>query len=231
MAHYLTLLKNGQVLQKIELDQSTIGIGRGLDAALRIFDTSLVVSREHASITYRSDKYWVKNEKGKAGTKVNGVSASEWTALDQGDAIHIGDFLIIYSYGYVWDPCGPTLYSGPIANEEEQRNAMAQTMCIADAKHNPLVSLEFKDGRQQMVYKDSFTVGRLRNNTVWLPDRNVAERHAEIFVKEDQWFIRCIDQRNKVTVGKRPIKDVQPLTSGQLVGVGYSSFRFKLHKN
>ena len=230
MAHYLTLLKNGRVLHKAELNKSTCKIGRDPSCTFRIFDDEYVVSRQHAVIEYFDGQYWIKNDQGRCGTLVNGESAEEWRALEQADAIIIGSYVITYSYGYKWHPDGPTLYTGPEDKEEEKRMASEETAMIENHQRPEFVRIEFSDGRIQFVCLDQFTIGRQRGNTVWVQDQSVSDVHAEIFAEDGCWYVRDLDSEHGIRVSNHTVRGRCSIRSGQTVQLGKSRLRFKLQR-
>jgi len=230
MAHYLTLLKNGQVLHKVELDESTLHIGRGADCEFRIFDERCVVSRRHAVVAFFGGRYWVKNDRARSGTLVNGESADRWTPLEQADAIIIGSYVITYSFGYKWYLDGPTLYTGPETESERTKMAEDPTVMISEQERPEFVRIEFSDGRVQLIHLEQFTLGRRCGNPVWIQDHSVSDTHAEIFAEDGCWYVRDLDSEGGVRVANQPVHDLAPVRSGQTVQLGDARLRFKVQR-
>ena len=189
-----------------------------------------MVSREHAVIEHFDGQYWVKNDRGRCGTQVNGVAADDWTPLEQADAIIIGSYVIIYSYGYKWYLDGPTLYTGPEEKTEREKIASDHTVMISDQQRPEFVRIEFADGRVQFVYLEQFTLGRRCGNAVWVQDQSVSDTHAEIFAEDGAWYVRDLDSENGVRVANHPVHGLCPIRSGQTVQLGEASLRFKVQR-
>jgi predicted component of type VI protein secretion system len=225
MAHYITLLENGMVLDKFELQETVTKIGRSASCDIRIFDPQHQVSRHHAVISFDQNRYWIKNDRGLCDTLVNGTAADEWTSLEQNDAIIVGRYLLIYSYGYEWRRDGPTLYTGPEVPDSDLESqadvSLEKTMGISPEERPTFVRIDFEDGRQQLILQNKFTVGRQRSNTVWIQDESVSDIHAEIFETAGEWMIRDL----QCTSNSRR------LASGERVQVGNARFRFSVQRN
>jgi serine phosphatase RsbU (regulator of sigma subunit) len=87
----MTLYLSGNVGEQFHvwpLDQPTLGIGRSSRNAVQIADGT--VSKEHAEITRRGDRYFLRDLASRNGTRVNGEDAKEPIALKPGDLVGIG---------------------------------------------------------------------------------------------------------------------------------------------
>lgn len=68
-------------------------IGRLPDCDLHLDDST--VSREHAAVVRRGDRWWVLDLGSTNGTRVNGRTAAE-QPLDDGDSIELGDVVVTF---------------------------------------------------------------------------------------------------------------------------------------
>ena len=68
-------------------------IGRLPDCDLHLDDST--VSREHAAVIRRGDRWWVLDLGSTNGTRVNGRTAAE-QPLDDGDSIELGDVVVTF---------------------------------------------------------------------------------------------------------------------------------------
>jgi adenylate cyclase len=98
---YLQWLDNNHGMQRLEVVDKVF-IGRewkGIDATRRIVVNHLMVSREHAMITF-SDSNLQITDMSKNGTWVNGIhlTSGSFRTLNDGDVIRVGDTLIRVSY-------------------------------------------------------------------------------------------------------------------------------------
>jgi signal transduction histidine kinase len=78
---------------RFEIDNETVGIGRGVDNKIRILDTE--VSRRHAVIEFADDRYTVVDSNSSNGTFLNG-SPVRSHALKGGDHIQLGHTAILF---------------------------------------------------------------------------------------------------------------------------------------
>lgn len=79
--------------QRLELRAPRHTIGRLPDCDLHLDDST--VSREHAAVVRRGDRWWVLDLGSTNGTRVNGVGAAEHP-LDDGDDIELGDVVVTF---------------------------------------------------------------------------------------------------------------------------------------
>ncbi|HUK63594.1 MAG TPA: FHA domain-containing protein, partial [Dongiaceae bacterium] len=71
-----------------ELDQPVTRLGRSSRATLQLADPT--VSKEHAEIVRRGERWFVRDLGSRNGTRVNGVEAREPLAVAPGDVLEIG---------------------------------------------------------------------------------------------------------------------------------------------
>jgi DNA-binding NtrC family response regulator len=71
-------------------------------------------------------------------------------------------------------------------------------------------------------------LGRHRSNTVVLQDKHASRRHAEVFARDDGWFIRDCDTLNGTKVNGERIRETTPLLHGHEIGIGDTRLRFTL---
>jgi serine phosphatase RsbU (regulator of sigma subunit) len=79
------------------LDQDTLRIGRSSRNPIQISDPT--VSKEHAEITRRGERVFVRDLGSRNGTRVNGVEAKEALPLKLGDHLEVGHVLLEISDG------------------------------------------------------------------------------------------------------------------------------------
>lgn len=79
--------------QRLELRAGRHTIGRLADCDLHLDDST--VSREHAAVVRRGDRWWILDLGSTNGTRVNGVTAAEHP-LSDGDRIEVGEVDVAY---------------------------------------------------------------------------------------------------------------------------------------
>jgi hypothetical protein len=79
--------------QEVRLGAGRHTIGRLPDCDLHLDDST--VSRQHAAVVRRGDKWWVLDLGSTNGTRVNGQTAAEHP-LEDGDSIELGDVLVTF---------------------------------------------------------------------------------------------------------------------------------------
>jgi len=82
----------GEKLQAWALDQPELAIGRSSRNAIHIADGT--VSKEHAEIVRRGDRFFIRDLGSRNGTRVNGAEAREPIAIGAGDRVEIGHVLL-----------------------------------------------------------------------------------------------------------------------------------------
>lgn len=94
--YWLLLLDGGKVAKQVRLGDGRCIIGRGEDTDLTL--SGKEVSRHHAAVVYRDDRYMIEDLNSTNGTLVNGKDA-DCTVLGHGDKITIGDHTIMFDDG------------------------------------------------------------------------------------------------------------------------------------
>jgi hypothetical protein len=84
---------NGQTLA---LSAARHTVGRLPDSDLHLDDTT--VSRQHAAVVRRGDRWWVLDLGSTNGTRVNGITAAE-QPLSDGDEIEFGEVVVTFRSG------------------------------------------------------------------------------------------------------------------------------------
>lgn len=80
---------------------------------------------------------------------------------------------------------------------------------------SPKVALE-------MNFDRAITIGRHIANSLPIPDAEISRRHAQIFPKDDAFFISDLGSRNGVFVNGEKVTEQQELKSGDEIALGMS---------
>lgn len=75
------------------------------------------------------------------------------------------------------------------------------------------------------------TLGRNQSNVIVLQDEHASRWHAEIYLEDDQWFIRDLGTRNGTQLDGERIDGRRALADGQEIGIGLTRLRFNLLSN
>jgi diguanylate cyclase (GGDEF)-like protein len=95
-SYWLLLIDSGKVAKQVPLVKGRCVIGRAEDTDLTLSGHD--VSRHHAAVFFQNGRYFVEDLNSTNGTIVNGRNV-EYSMLDHGDEISIGDHLILFDDG------------------------------------------------------------------------------------------------------------------------------------
>ncbi len=115
------------------------------------------------------------------------------------------------------DQLSKTATQVPFVIEDEPTLAPREQPLLV-VMHGPLLGMTYCIGDQPL------TIGRQSNSDIPIDDDNVSRRHAEIFVKEDQIWIRDLDSTNGTLVNSQRATEV-PLRDGDLILIGRVLFK------
>jgi DNA-binding CsgD family transcriptional regulator len=91
--------------------------------------------------------------------------------------------------------------------------------------------LRKSDGELIRLTDHGVTIGRDAINDVTLEeDKLVSRSHAEILVREEQWYLVDLGSRNGSTVNDR-LAHRYPLRDGDVIGIGSTHFEFVLESD
>ncbi|GEM_PF-3263657 len=93
----LQILKDGVLLQELEIQAACITIGRDAGNDVRLGD--LTVSRRHGQLQREAGgRYFVENLQSRNGIRLNGHEISAPTALTDGDQLKIGAYQLLFRH-------------------------------------------------------------------------------------------------------------------------------------
>lgn len=101
-------------LKTVHLVRPTMLIGRSPNSDIPL--SSRMVSRQHASLTFESDAWWVEDQKSSGGTYVNGLRV-ERQQLRDGDRIQLGDVELHFTI-LGFGPCSTVGLGKPVSLPE-----------------------------------------------------------------------------------------------------------------
>jgi serine phosphatase RsbU (regulator of sigma subunit) len=92
----------------------------------------------------------------------------------------------------------------------------------------PALEISTPDGGRRIlaVEKERLTIGRARENDVFLPDRWLSRHHAEIRLAEGGYLVVDLGSKNGTLVNRVPVRESQRLRSGDVITLGEHSITF-----
>lgn len=233
MSAVLVVSCNKVLVQKFELDQPRVVIGRSQRCDLVLQDREL--SREHTEITKAGTVFKVADLGSRNGTDLNGEMITEPRALQDGDVINLGDYQITF-YG-----AGVAIPEGEAADDMED----AATRFVGEAEIKKAVSDPGKKpkvtpgmicrisiesgplkGEIHKNWDGDLTFGRGFNNTVIFPDDAVSTNHARIYLKDGHHYLEDLGSSNGTFVNTVRLREPQLLTHGDKIRIGISTMEY-----
>ncbi|MGC3968382.1 MAG: sigma 54-interacting transcriptional regulator [Pirellulales bacterium] len=78
----------------------------------------------------------------------------------------------------------------------------------------------------RLVPGQTASIGRAPTNQIVMKDDRCSRNHAEVFFRDDQWYVRDLESRNGTLVNEAPISGDRPLTAGEVIRIGNSQLAF-----
>jgi len=141
MATFL-IHKSGDETQIIKLEKETITLGRREDNDIVLDD--IFVSRHHAQIDKKGERYIIKDRDSRYGTFINAERITE-APLNYGDEIQIGNILITFvnekTLDHIPERKAPSRTIGPTVDIREKIESIRCQISKGDKRDNILKSL------------------------------------------------------------------------------------------
>lgn len=102
-------------------------------------------------------------------------------------------------------------------------------------KHGQLIALQAIDGRY-VVLGETYpllpitSIGRAPTNTIVVKDSFASNEHAQVVLRNGQWWLEDRRSRNGTTLNEIPIGQPVIMTDGDIIGIGSKRFRLELEK-
>jgi pilus assembly protein CpaF len=93
----IVITEKGGAQQQLDFDEAEVGIGRLDDNELCLPKNN--VSKHHARLLYKDQRYVIVDQQSTNGTYVNGRRITGPAVVRRGDKIYIGDFILVLSEG------------------------------------------------------------------------------------------------------------------------------------
>ncbi len=180
------------------IEKTSLFIGRGPEADLRVPETLRFVSSQHAEVLKKEAGFFIRDLKSTNGTLVNNqlIQPEQYYPIGNESIIRIGDDNFGISVGF-------TFY-----NPVETSASVAGFMQAAQAT--------------QLATSSMILIGRLENCDIVLDSPEVSRRHAMIRQIGDAYSIEDLDSSNGTFVNDVPVKHAE-LHDGDLIQI--SNFR------
>jgi len=204
------------VVQKYIFDKEVVGIGRGRDNDIVI--ENLSVSRNHARIRLKDDRYILTDLNSANGTYVNGVKITR-TELVNNDVITIGKHKLHFA-------------DKPVSDEQVILDAFGadKTMLVEKISTAKLVILKGKQKEKEfLLNKYETTIGRTTDNDISLHDWFVSKKHASIIRQGNKFFIKDSGSWKGTFVNEKQIRDTA-LNHNDTIQIGATKFRFLIEE-
>ena len=180
---------------KVTFDSPRVVIGRGDGCEVRLPDPS--VSHRHASIRQRGTDYIVLDEGSTNGTFVGPVRLSPQAprVLKSGDLVRIGRIWL----EVLIEQAMPTQNSA-LATREIALGLVADALAAQGQSEGAKISVrQGPDAGKTLVIADPsrhYVLGRAKDADLSLDDEDASRRHAEIFRRGDQIWVRDLGSKN-----------------------------------
>ena len=198
-------------LTETAVTSKPIIIGRGESSTLLINDSS--ISLNHARVTMRKGKVYIKDMDSTNGVLVNGkrISTAKAQNITPGDEIKIGLHVL-------------HLEEGPGDAESER------TKIIKGAGTGPKLKLVLK-GEKETSVETSVTskpivIGRGEGSTLLLKDSSVSLNHARVTMRKGKVYIRDLDSTNGIFINGKKVSAAKAknIVPGDEIKIGLNMF-------
>jgi len=175
------------------------------------------LSRKHCQITANGSDFYIKDLGSYNGTFVNGEKIENVKLHDQ-DEINIGNTLLIF-------------YSEKSEDSNHKKNEELNNKLSLEEFENKYI-LYFPQTKTYIsLTSPNYTIGRKKDNTIYLPSNQISGKHAELNYHDHGWWITDLESRNGVIINNK--KETSALLQvGDMVQLGdvYFIFRDATHK-
>ncbi|HUE83975.1 MAG TPA: FHA domain-containing protein [Pyrinomonadaceae bacterium] len=202
-------------LRRLHLDRDFIRIGRDLDVDVRIAAAAAIVSRQHAVIARRGDRFELIDQNSFNGTLHNGQRISTPTLLSDGDRIQLG-------------MGGPILrFRDPAHPQPQAQGPRPETIVVSPSSSSPLAQHGAAAGLPQAVLAQypfkgpvPLTIGRGVDNDIRLDGLQISNHHARVTEQQGNIFIEDTGSTNGIWVNGARISGKIPVRANDTVQIG-----------
>ncbi|MGH7888981.1 MAG: FHA domain-containing protein [Thermodesulfobacteriota bacterium] len=222
---FVVVTLNNRVIERKKLEKELTTVGRARENDILIDNPS--VSRHHAIIQKKGERFAIRDLESANGTFVNGrkVDSSELTL---GDVVLIGKHALIYKEGAL-----NTEGNSALQDEDGtvRVDAEAQERFMKRLGNNSLrvPKLMVSDGREIEINTDSFTIGNGNNSSLKLDGFFLKNTHARIIKQKDSSYkMVSVDSYFAPTRVNGTVQKEKVLQDGDIIQVGKYNLLFAL---
>ena len=204
--------------QSIPLPTGTVTVGRGLDNDIILDDAT--VSRNHATIAFQNNEYYIEDAGSMSGTMVEGVPATR-TRLPSGATLKIGEAELVFMRTESAASSIPG--TGSAAGVSRTGAGPGETVVMGRPQSGILAWLAVTDGpskgRTYQLREGDNTIGRAGENDFVIEDNAISRRHAMVRVQDDRYVLIDLGSRGGIRTGNRVIEG-KSIASGGVITLG-----------
>ncbi|HTU62879.1 MAG TPA: ATPase, T2SS/T4P/T4SS family [Polyangiales bacterium] len=130
----IVITEKGGAQQQLDFDEAEVNIGRLDDNELCLPKNN--VSKHHARLLFKDQRYVIVDQQSTNGTYVNGRRISGPAVVRRGDKIYIGDFILVLGEGAGAQPT-PSLSVGPPADPRAETQRRRPGSKAPDSRARP----------------------------------------------------------------------------------------------
>lgn len=226
MTAALVVTLGGRQVEKVLIDKDVFVIGRSQRSDLRLDDKN--VSREHAVITRRNERFYIQDRGSRNNTLVNGTAITKQVAIKEEDRIGLGPyelvFLVAGSARDRQDDDSRTRFMSGSAPDSKPRPPERKLGRSAlryglEAVEGPLKGHTWRD------WSGELTIGRNQDSTVTVPDDAASGAHARITQEEGVFSVEDLQSSNGTFVDGVRVQKSR-IRNNAKIRVGVSTFVF-----
>jgi pSer/pThr/pTyr-binding forkhead associated (FHA) protein len=210
---HLTLVLQGREVRKFVLNSTVTTIGRAQDNDIVI--NNLALSRRHAQVERRGNRYEVSDLGSQNGVYVNSERVRGSRTLDNTDTITLGTYHFVFSDTVASDPDVESVRreKRPLPTAAEVTEAPRPREKEPEPEHVPLLVLKYNEVELQRfsLKGASCLIGRAKECEVQIPERRLSRKHCEIVREGDRFFALDLGSQNGTYVNRKRIRDRQEL--------------------
>lgn len=238
MAHPVIIVTlNGKEIERKELSQDLIAIGRDMDNDIVI--NNLSVSRCHAIIQKRDGKIYVKDMASANGTFVNGQKIDE-CELKDGDLMLVGKHILNLDMSHQKEIKSETheqhtkYSSSALDNSTRVFDIQTRDKFLSkfeNEKNPDIPVITTEEGKKSFIKSDYFVIGKRYDADIVINGLFINEHHA-IIQKQNDGSYKIINMGTfikPVKVNGKVIKE-KILEQDELIQIGNYRFNYSQHK-
>ncbi|MFO0693469.1 MAG: FHA domain-containing protein [Polyangiales bacterium] len=192
----------------VPLVRDEITIGRKEGNTIRLTERN--VSRKHARLSRREGGFLIEDLGAYNGVKLNGRRVDREAALEAGDQLMIGDYLLVYEIE------GKEKADVDVAMGDFEEPAVPARLVMLTP---PMAGAEYALSRLPA------RIGRADETDIVVNHRSISREHAEFVNEEGVIVVRDLKSANGVRVNGEEIEEAA-LDDGDILDLGQVKFRF-----